>query len=88
GIGTVLVGLAIFSLAGYNNTAFYPSLSDLQSSLTIYNASSSKYTLTTMSYVALAVPFVLAYIAYVWKLMNAKQLTLAELNGEDAKEMY
>jgi cytochrome d ubiquinol oxidase subunit II len=41
-----------------------------------------------MSYVALAVPFVLAYIAYVWKLMNAKQLTLAELNGEDAKEMY
>ncbi|MFQ6757432.1 MAG: cytochrome d ubiquinol oxidase subunit II [Deltaproteobacteria bacterium] len=88
GIGTVLVGLAIFSLAGYNNTAFYPSSSDLQSSLTIYNASSSKYTLTTMSYVALAVPFVLAYIAYVWKLMNAKQLTLAELNGEDAKEMY
>jgi cytochrome d ubiquinol oxidase subunit II len=88
GIGTVLVGLAIFSLAGYNNTAFYPSLSDLQSSLTIYNASSSKYTLTAMSYVALAVPFVLAYVAYVWKLMDAKPLTLAELAGEDAKDMY
>jgi len=88
GIGTVLVGLAIFSLAGYNNTAFYPSLSDLQSSLTIHNASSSKYTLTVMSYVALAVPVVLAYVAYVWKLMDAKQLTLTELSGEDAKEMY
>lgn len=88
GIGTVLVGLAIFSLAGYNNTAFYPSLTDLQSSLTIHNASSSKYTLTAMSYVALAVPFVLAYVAYVWKLMDAKQLTLTELSGEDAKDMY
>lgn len=88
GIGTVLVGLAIFSLAGYNNTAFYPSITDLQSSLTIYNASSSKYTLTVMSYVALAVPFVLAYVAYVWKLMDAKKLNLAELTGEDANEMY
>jgi len=88
GIGTVLVGLAIFSLAGFQNTAFYPSSSDLQSSLTIYNASSSKYTLTVMSYVAIGVPFVLAYVAYVWKLMDAKQLTLAELTGKDAKEMY
>jgi len=88
GIGTVLVGLAIFSLAGYNNTAFYPSVADLQSSLTIYNASSSKYTLTAMSYVALAVPFVLAYIAYVWKLMDAKKLTLEEIKGEEAGEMY
>jgi len=87
GLGTVLVGLAIFSLAGYHNTPFYPSLSDLNSSLTIYNASSSKYTLTVMSYVALGVPFVLAYVAYVWKLMDAKQLTLAELR-EDAKKMY
>ena len=88
GIGTVLVGLAIFSLAGYHNTAFYPSVTDLQSSLTIYNASSSKYTLTVMSYVAIAVPFVLAYVAYVWKLMDAKKLTLDELTSEDAKEMY
>jgi cytochrome d ubiquinol oxidase subunit II len=88
GIGTVLVGLAIFFLAGYHNTAFYPSAADLQSSLTIYNASSSKYTLTAMSYVALAVPFVVAYIAYVWKQMDSKKLTLAELTGEDANEMY
>lgn len=87
GIGTVLTGLAIFSLAGYHNTAFYPSAGDLQSSLTIYNASSSKYTLTAMSYVALAVPFVLGYIAYVWKLMDAKKLSLAELQ-EDPNEMY
>jgi cytochrome bd ubiquinol oxidase subunit II len=88
GTGTVLVGLAIFSLAGYHNTSFYPSLTDLQSSLTIYNASSSKYTLTVMSYVAIAVPFVLAYVAYVWRLMDGKKLTIAELTGEDAKEMY
>jgi cytochrome bd ubiquinol oxidase subunit II len=88
GLGTVLVGLAIFSLAGYHNTAFYPSLTDLNSSLTIYNASSSKYTLTVMSYVAIGVPFVLAYVAYVWKIMDSKQLTLAELTGDEAKEMY
>ena len=87
GVGTVLVGLAIFSLAGYGGTAFYPSLTDLQSSLTIYNASSSKYTLTVMSYVAIGVPFVLAYVAYVWRVMDSKQLTLAELR-EDAKKMY
>ena len=88
GIGTVLVGLAVFFLAGFNNTAFYPSSYDLQSSLTIYNASSSHYTLTAMTYVALGVPFVLAYIAYVWKQMDSKQLTLAELTGKDAEEMY
>ncbi|MBJ6723369.1 cytochrome d ubiquinol oxidase subunit II [Geomesophilobacter sediminis] len=83
GLGTVLVGLAVFCLAGYNNTAFYPSVTSLQSSLTIYNASSSKYTLTVMSYVAIGVPFVLAYIAYVWRLMDARQLTLAELAKEE-----
>lgn len=88
GIGTVLVGLAIFSLAGYHNTAFYPSVSDLQSSLTIYNASSSHYTLTAMTYVALAVPFVLAYIWYVWQQMDSDKLTLSELTGKDAKDMY
>jgi cytochrome d ubiquinol oxidase subunit II len=87
GLGTVLVGLTVFSLAGYNNTAFYPSLTDLNSSLTIYNASSSKYTLTVMSYVAIGVPFVLAYVAYVWRAMNLDKLTLAELMKQ-AKEMY
>jgi len=88
GLGTVLVGLAIFSLAGYNNTAFYPSLSNLQSSLSIRNASSSHYTLVAMTYVALAVPFVLAYIFYVWKQMDAKKITPKELDGEYANDMY
>jgi len=88
GLGTVLVGLAIFALAGYNNTAFYPSISDLQSSLTIRNASSSHYTLTAMTYVALAVPFVIAYIWYVWKQMDARKISPTELDGDYAKDMY
>lgn len=83
GLGTVLTCLAIFSLAGYNDTAFYPSKVDLNSSLTIYNASSSHYTLTMMSYVAIAVPFVLAYIAWVWRQMDGKKLTLDELTADD-----
>ncbi|MDH5299459.1 MAG: cytochrome d ubiquinol oxidase subunit II [Desulfobulbaceae bacterium] len=88
GPGTVLVGLAIFATAGFNNTAFYPSKFDLQSSLTIYNASSSHYTLTVMSYVALAVPLVLAYVAYVWKAMDARKLSEADLVDADAKKLY
>ncbi|AMV70957.1 cytochrome d ubiquinol oxidase subunit II [Desulfuromonas carbonis] len=88
GPGTVLVGLALFALAGYHDTAFYPSSSDLQSSLTIHNASSSHYTLTVMSYVALAVPFVLAYIAYFWRLMDARSLTLEQLEGEHSHDLY
>ncbi len=83
GLGTVLTCLAVFFLAGYNNTSFYPSIADLGSSLTIYNASSSHYTLTMMSYVAIAVPFVLAYIAWVWKQMDSKKLTVAELTADD-----
>ena len=83
GLGTVLTCLAVFFLAGYNNTAFYPSKVDINSSLTIYNASSSHYTLTMMSYVALAVPFVLAYIAWVWRQMDGKKLTLDELLADD-----
>lgn len=75
GLGTVLVGLAVFFTAGYNNTAFYPSKADLQSSLTIFNASSSHYTLTAMTYVAMTIPFVLAYIAYVWWAMDSSKLT-------------
>lgn len=88
GMGTVLVGLAIFFLAGFNNTAFYPSRFDLQSSLTIHNASSSHYTLTAMSYVALAVPFVVAYIAYVWRAMDARKLSVADLVDADLKKLY
>ncbi len=88
GVGTVLVGLALFSLAGYHDTAFYPSKADLQSSLTIHNASSSHYTLTAMSYVALAVPFVLVYIAYFWRLMDARPLTAEQMEGEHCKDLY
>lgn len=83
GLGTVLTCLAIFFLAGYNNTSFYPSKADLGSSLTIYNASSSHYTLTMMSYVAIAVPFVLAYIVYVWRQMDSRKLTVEELAADD-----
>lgn len=82
GLGTVLTCLAIFFLAGYNNTAFYPSKIDLNSSLTIYNASSSHYTLTIMTYVALLVPFVLGYISWFWRQMDSKKLTLEELNAD------
>jgi len=83
GLGTVLVGLAVFLTAGYNGTPFYPSKVDLQSSLTIYNASSSHYTLTAMSYVALFIPFVLAYIFYVWKQMDSKKI--GQMDIEDKK---
>jgi cytochrome d ubiquinol oxidase subunit II len=88
GLGTVLVGLTVFFIAGFNHTAFYPSKADLQSSLTIYNASSSHYTLTAMSYVALIIPLVLAYIVYVWRLMDARKISTAEVMGEQADEMY
>lgn len=88
GLGTVLVGLTVFFIAGFNHTPFYPSKADLQSSLTIYNASSSHYTLTAMSYVALLVPVVLAYIAYVWKLMDSRKISASEVTGAQADEMY
>lgn len=66
GLGTVLVVLSLFWVAGYNDTPYYPSYADMESSLTIYNSSSSEFTLKTMSVVSLAIPFVLAYIAWVW----------------------
>lgn len=84
GLGTVLVGLAVFFTAGYNNTPFYPSREDLQSSLTIYNASSSHYTLTAMTYVALTIPLVLAYIFYVWRAMDSRKLTADDATSYDA----
>lgn len=82
GSGTVLVGLLVFFLVGYNGTAIYPSLADPGSSLTIYNASSTHYTLTVMSYVALLIPFVLAYIVYVWWAMDRVKLTPDDLNED------
>ena len=85
GIGTVLVVLSLFFVAGYNDTAYYPSLLDASSSLTIYNSSSSKFTLEVMSWVSLVIPFVLGYIAYVWYSMDRKSLTPAEMSGPDNK---
>jgi cytochrome bd ubiquinol oxidase subunit II len=82
GLGTVLTVWALFLIAGFNNTAYYPSTYDLQSSLTIENSSSSHYTLTAMSYVSLLVPFVLAYIWYVWRAMDKKKITVEELESE------
>ena len=72
GIGTVLVVLSLLLIAGFGNTAYYPSLSDMQSSLTITNSCSSPFTLKTMAICSLAVPFVLAYIWYVWRAMDKK----------------
>ncbi len=82
GIGTVLTVLALFLLAGFNNTAYYPSTFDLQSSLTIQNSSSSEYTLTVMSYVSLLVPFVIAYIWIAWRSIDNKKIDMEELNNE------
>ena len=84
GTGVVLAVLALLLCAGWNNTAFYPSNTDLQSSLTIANSCSSEFTLRTMFYVSLLVPFVVAYIAYVWYAMDKKKLTKEEVNEEEA----
>ncbi|MGQ9847289.1 MAG: cytochrome d ubiquinol oxidase subunit II [Bacteroidales bacterium] len=78
--GVILVVLTLFFIAGFNNTSFYPSYTDLQSSLTIYNASSSHFTLTTMSYVSLFVPVVIIYIALAWRSLGKKKIDLNELN--------
>ena len=79
GLGVVLVVMSVFLVAGLNSTAFYPSHFDLQSSLTIKNASSSFYTLKIMAVVSLWAPILLGYIAYVWRLMDAKKLTKDEI---------
>jgi len=83
--GTVLAVFAVFMLAGFNGTSFYPSASDLQSSLTIRNASSSEFTLKTMMFVSFLVPFVLAYIWYAWKSINNKKITSEEMNSGEHK---
>lgn len=76
GIGTIFTVVALFWLAGFCNTPFLPSLSDPESSLSIRNASSSEFTLKTMSYVSILIPFVIAYIWYVWRKMDKKPVTL------------
>ncbi len=83
GVGSVLAVLVLFLISGYNNTAYYPSNSDLQSSLTISNSCSSPFTLTAMSWVSLLIPFVLAYIFYAWRAINAKPIDKAEMASEE-----
>lgn len=82
-IGTVMAVMAIFMIAGYNGTAYYPSVADLQSSLTLANSCSSEFTLKTMAIVSLIIPFVVAYIAYFWHKMDKKQLTTEEMETSD-----
>jgi len=84
GAGTFLAVLALFLIAGLNNTAFYPSLYNLQQSLTIENSSSSHYTLTAMSYVSLFVPVVITYIFFVWRAINNKPIEKADLEEKDS----
>ncbi|WP_374362213.1 cytochrome d ubiquinol oxidase subunit II [Cloacibacterium sp.] len=84
GIGTILTVWMLLLNAGFNNTAYYPSNYNLQNSLTIYNSSSSEFTLRTMSYVSLLVPFVLAYIALVWKKLDAKNISEKDLEETEA----
>ncbi len=82
GTGTVLTVLALLLIAGYNNTAYYPSTADLQSSLTLTNSCSSRFTLTTMAYVSILVPFVLAYIVYAWRCIDKKKIDAKEMQEE------
>lgn len=86
GTGTVLTVVALFLLAGYNDTAYYPSTADAQSSLTLANSCSSEFTLRTMAWVSLAIPFVLAYIAYAWHAIDRRSLTRKEL--EEGTHQY
>jgi cytochrome d ubiquinol oxidase subunit II len=88
GPGTILTVLSLFLVAGLNHTAFYPSTFDLQSSLTIQNASSSEYTLTTMSYVSLMVPFIATYIWFAWRAINNKKITSDEVTTKGDTHIY
>ena len=83
--GTMLVVMSVFFLAGFNGTAYYPSCTDLQSSLSIRNSSSSYFTLQVMSCVSLLIPFVVAYIAYAWHQMDKKKITAEEIEGTPDK---
>ena len=82
GPGSVLVVLALLLCAGWNNTAYYPSVADMQSSLTIVNSSSSLFTLRTMTYVSFIIPFVLAYITWAWRALDREPITPAEVEQE------
>lgn len=84
GIGVVLTVLALLLFTGYNNTAYYPSNADIQSSLTIANSCSSEFTLRTMAYVSIFIPFVLAYIFIAWRAMDKKKIDNDDINEEQA----
>lgn len=83
GIGVVLVVLCLLLCAGWNNTAYYPSNADLQSSLAIANSCSSEFTLRTMFYVSLLIPFVLAYIAYAWRKLDSRKIDKEEIATDE-----
>ena len=82
GAGTILAVFSLLLVAGFNGTAFYPSISDISSSLTIRNASSSYYTLKTMMYVSFIIPFIAVYIWYAWKAISSKKITVEEMKDE------
>ena len=84
GIGTVLTVLALLLCSAWNHTAYYPSTADLQSSLTMANSCSSEFTLRTMFYVSLLVPFVLGYIIYAWRAIDSKKITAEEIKNDEA----
>lgn len=88
GFGTALVVLCLFFIAGYNNTAYYPSLLNVENSLTIHNSSSSKFTLSAMSIVSLLIPFVLAYIVYAWWSLDRTKITAKEMAETADSDKY
>lgn len=83
GAGSFITVLSLFLIAGYNNTAFYPSYYDIQSSITIANGSSSHFTLSVMSYVSLMIPIVVAYIWFAWRAINRHKMTRKEIESSD-----
>jgi cytochrome d ubiquinol oxidase subunit II len=85
GTGTMFAVFSLFLIAGFNGTSFYPSVYDLQSSLTIVNASSSLFTLKTMMYVSFITPFVIAYTWHAWKAINNKKITEEEMQSDGHK---
>ena len=84
GIGTILTVLVLFLIVGWNHTAYYPSLIDINSSLSLSNSCSSEFTLRTMTYVSFLIPFVLAYIIYAWRAIDKKRITQEEIEHEEA----
>lgn len=83
GPGTILAVISLFLIVGYNGTAYYPSVADIQDSLTLSNSCSSEFTLKTMAIVSLIIPFVVAYIAYFWRQMDKKSITKEELKNSE-----